>query len=122
MASTSPQPIDPRTAAIDTMSRDELLQEVHRLDSLINSPQVIGFIEAVKTEAAHQREQWGDDHDEMKGPEDWFWLIGFLSGKAIRPSISKEKRLHRIIAVAAVCLNWHRRESKRQPSIIPRPK
>lgn len=103
------------------MTPEELREEVRRLDTLINNPQVIGFVEAVKTEAAHQRERWGDDHDEMKGPEDWFWLLGFLGGKVLRPGVTKEKKLHRIIAVAAVCLNWHRHESQRRTSTHPRP-
>ena len=49
------------------------------------------------------------DHT-IKTPEDWFWLIGYLVGKAIRPD-DPGKRLHHIITTAAACLNWHRHEA-----------
>lgn len=111
MAGSEPEVQAPtRREILENMSRDDLLREVIRLDELIRNPQVTDFIEAVRTEAAFQREKWGEDHDAMKAPEDWFWLIGYLGGKAIRPNIPKEKRLHRIIATAAACLNWYRHE------------
>jgi hypothetical protein len=108
--------------------------EVARLDALINNPHTNDFIEAVRTEAAHQLERWGIDHDAGKTDEDWFWLIGYLAGKALHTPIRKdladppdvehrqatqdgeinlsvealrEKQLHRIITVAAAALNWH---------------
>jgi len=84
-----------------------LQKENKRLDTLINNPQTNNFIEAVRIEAAHQRERWPSEHDEGKTNEDWFWLIGYLAGKAIRPDQTLEKCLHHIITTAAVCLNWH---------------
>lgn len=104
---------------IEGWTQDQLVEEVLRLDGLINNPQVTDFLEAVRSESAHQRERWGEDHDSSKRREDWFWLIGYLSGKAIRPDASKEKRLHRIITVAAACLNWYRHEKQRRTSIHP---
>lgn len=79
-------------------------REIIRLDELINNPHTADFVEAVKSEAAYQRERWGSDHDAGKTDADWFWLIGYLAGKAIH---KPEKQLHHIITTAAACLNWH---------------
>ncbi len=81
--------------------------EVKRLDALINNPHTENFLESVRLEAAHQRERWGAKHDAGKQASDWFWLIGYLAGKAIRPEQPEQKRLHHIITTAAACLNWH---------------
>lgn len=89
------------------MSESELAaanREIDRLVALINNPHTNSFLDAVRLEAAHQRERWKAEHDSGKEDADWFWLIGHLAGKAIhRP----EKQLHHIITTAAVCLNWH---------------
>jgi hypothetical protein len=73
----------------------------------INTPEIADFLQAVHNEALHQRERWGAQHDEGKEDADWFWLIGYLAGKAIRPENTPEKQLHHIITTAAVLLNWH---------------
>lgn len=78
--------------------------EVARLTALINTPHVEDFLEAVRLEAAHQRERWDAEHDDGKADTDWFWLIGYLAGKAVS---KPEKQLHHIITTAAACLNWH---------------
>lgn len=83
-------------------------EEIARLDKLINTPSIHEFMEAVRLEAGHQRQRWAADHDSGKTDADWFWLIGYLAGKALRPQQPQEKRLHHIITTAAVCLNWHR--------------
>lgn len=70
----------------------------------INTPEIHDFIVAVEREALHQRERWAADHDAGKADADWFWLIGYLAGKALH---KPEKRLHHIITTAAACLNWH---------------
>lgn len=85
----------------------DLETENKRLDALINNPHTIDFLTAVRLEAAHQRERWPPGHDAGKTAADWFWLIGYVAGKAIRPDATPEKRLHHIITTAAVCLNWH---------------
>lgn len=94
--------------------------EVARLQALINTPQTGDFVEAVKLEAAHQRERWGAEHDEGKEPHDWFWLLGYLAGKALA---KPEKRLHHIVSSAAALLNWHRHETgeatEMRPGIAP---
>lgn len=83
------------------------------LEKKINTPELVDFAKAVTLEAVHQRERWGEKHDVDKTPEDWFWLIGYLAGKALRAGIdgNKEKLLHHIITTAAVCNNWHAQAS-----------
>ena len=86
-----------------------LLQEVLRLEQLINNPHTDSFLEAVRLEAAHQRERWGTVDDAGKQAPDWFWLLGYLAGKALNAAIKghTDKALHHTISTAAVCLNWH---------------
>lgn len=81
--------------------------ERDRLHALINTAHTLDFLSAVHLEALHQRERWTAEHDEGKQDYDWFWLLGYLAGKAIRPNQSTEKRVHHIITTAAACLNWH---------------
>jgi hypothetical protein len=83
--------------------------EVNRLRALINTPHVDDFLEAVRIEAAHQCERWGTANDEGKSPNDWFWLLGYLAGKAVWSAMhgDREKALHHTISSAAVLLNWH---------------
>lgn len=98
------------------------LIELKRLRELINSPHIAEFLDAVKIEAVHQRERWGVEHDSGKSDADWFWLIGYLAGKALHlahappdavntsvqpPQPIVTKQLHHIITTAAACLNWH---------------
>lgn len=79
------------------------------LDKKLNSPELISFRDAVVLEAAHQRERWGSEHDAGKEPQDWFWLLGYLAGKALRAHIDGDvdKALHHTISTAAVLNNWH---------------
>ena len=71
----------------------------------INTPEIDDFLSAVKNEALHQRERWGGDQDGGKADADWFWLVGYLAGKALHDV--KGKRLHHIITTGAALLNWH---------------
>lgn len=82
----------------------EARNEIDRLVALINHPHTNSFLDAVRLEAAHQRERWAAEHDSGKTDADWLWLIGHLVGKAIH---KPEKQLHHIITTAAACLNWH---------------
>lgn len=88
---------------------EALRTEIERLKTLLNSPHIDDFLESVRIEAAHQCERWGVETDTGKQPQDWFWLIGYLAGKALRAAIDgdKDKALHHTISTAAVCLNWH---------------
>lgn len=79
-------------------------EEYNRLYALIHNPHTTDFLEAVRTEAAFQREHWKAEHDAGKDDADWFWLVGYLAGKALH---KPEKQLHHIITTAAACLNWH---------------
>jgi len=84
-------------------------RELRRLDKLINSPETTDFLEGLKREAAHQRERWGAPHDREKSAEHWYWLVGYLAGKALRAAItgSQEKAQHHCISSAAALLHWH---------------
>lgn len=85
-----------------------LRRRVRQLESLINAPEIVDFQKAVVLEAAHQRERWSSDHDAGKTDADWFWLIGYLAGKALHnPKGDKKKQLHRIVTIAAAAANWH---------------
>jgi hypothetical protein len=88
---------------------EEYRREVLRLTTLINTPELIDFLKAVQIEAVHQRERWGSKRDEGKTAADWFWLLGYLAGKAISADKvgDREKLLHHIITTAAACANWH---------------
>jgi hypothetical protein len=103
-ASSPPAPI--RSALAELRWRRARVTE---LELLINTPHVADFLEAVRVEAAHQVEKWGSEHDDGKGPTDWFWLLGFLAGKAVWSAAhgDREKALHHVITTAAACLNWH---------------
>lgn len=91
----------------------DLKAEVTRLRTLINTPAIDNFLEAVRLEAAHQQERWGTEHDEGKTPADWLWLIGWLTGKAVMSLVKgdRDKGLHHIVTSAAALLNWHRQET-----------
>jgi hypothetical protein len=91
-------------------SAQQRIEELER-DALkyraLHTPEIVDFIAAVEREALFQREKWGADGDAGKTDADWFWLLGYLGGKAIRSDATQEKRLHHIITTAAACLNWH---------------
>ena len=95
----------------------QLQAEVERLTALINTPLLDDFSEAVVREAAHQVERWGASHDASKEPQDWFWTLAYLAGKAMRAHIegNREKALHHTISSAALLLNWHLRILAGQP-------
>ena len=90
--------------------------ERDRLKALINTPEIESFLRAVHIEAVHQVERWGTAHDRAKRPADWFWLVGYLAGKALHAitgnqvtgtAPSREKALHHCISTAAALYNWH---------------
>ena len=83
-----------------------LRAEVERMTALYNTPATEDYMTAVRTEAAHQIERWGTWHDTGKTDPDWFWLVGYLAGKALHDI--RGKKTHHIIACAAALLNWHR--------------
>lgn len=86
-----------------------LRTENKRLRAALDLPEINDFLNGVRREAAHQRERWGTAHDEGKEPHDWFWLIGYLAGKALRAAQDGdlEKLKHHCISSAAALANWH---------------
>ena len=97
-----------------TAERDAALARVRELEGLINTPETEDFVKAVPLEAAHQIERWGVEHDAGKSALDWFWVVGYLSQKAV---VSQQigdvgKAKHHCITTAALCLNWHRHLSR----------
>jgi hypothetical protein len=95
--------------AADVEPIADVVDEYRRLFELVNTPHTNDFLEAVKLEAAHQRQRWGIAHDRSKSAENWFWLVGYLSGKALRAAIdgNREKALHHTISSGAALLQWH---------------
>lgn len=83
--------------------------ELERKAALIDSPETADFLLGVRNEVAHQIAKWGTVHDRAKAPGDWFWLVGYLAGKALAADIAgdREKALHHCISTAAVLANWH---------------
>jgi hypothetical protein len=86
-----------------------LRAEVQRLDGLLNHPELHSFARGVVLEGAHQIARWGTVHDRAKDPQDWYWLVGYLAGKALRAHADgdTEKALHHTISTAAALGNWH---------------
>jgi hypothetical protein len=101
--------------------RDSAIEETARLRSLLNAPQIDNFLESVRVEAAHQCERWGVESDAGKSPTDWFWLLGYLSGKAVWAAThgDREKALHHTISSAACLLNWHAHMSGARTAMRP---
>ena len=100
-------------AGVSLPSRAETLtqaaDELERLTTLVNTPVFEPFDIAVKCEAAHQANKWGTVHDRNKKPQEWYWLVGYLAGKALRSHLSgdRTKSLHHTISSAAVLFHWH---------------
>ena len=86
-----------------------LVVEHRRLLERINTPETEDFFEGVRIEIPHQIERWGTDHDAGKTAADWFWLIGYLAGKALFSFLAGDiiKAKHHTITVAAAAANWH---------------
>lgn len=80
------------------------------MDAAINAPEIARFVDGVMLEAEHQRQRWGESHDAQKEPQDWFWTLGYLGGKALRAALDgdMDKLRHHQITAAALLANWHR--------------
>lgn len=78
------------------------------LKELLSRPEIDEFYDGVVLEAAHQRQRWGDAHDRSKSAENWFWLVGYLSGKALRSAIEgdQNKARHHTISSGAALFQW----------------
>jgi hypothetical protein len=74
-----------------------------------DTPHNSDFMTGVAIEVAFQRERWREAHDRSKSAENWFWLVGYLAGKALFSMIGgdREKALHHTISAAAALAQWH---------------
>jgi hypothetical protein len=83
--------------------------ERDHLRAAINSPEIDAFLRGVHVEAVHQVERWGAATDRAKRPADWYWLVGYLAGKALHAEVAgnADKALHHCISTAAALYNWH---------------
>jgi hypothetical protein len=88
----------------------QLEARVAELNAIINTPHADDFWRAASIEAEHQRQRWGAEGDAGKTPADWFWLVGYLGGKALHAhaAANVEKAEHHVITTAAALANWHR--------------
>src|SRR5262245_61082681 len=79
------------------------------LRELIGKPEIDNFLRAVHIEAVHQVDRWGEANDRAKRPADWFWLVGYLAGKALHAAVAgdRDKALHHCISSAAALYNWN---------------
>ncbi len=130
-----PWPLDDKALAIElrrelsdtqTKLRDAEL-DAERMRAELNTPHTADFLKAVNIEAAHQRARWGTELDAGKSAADWFWLIGYLAGKALEAWKRGDtaKLLHHIVTTAASLLNWHANaigdDTRMRPGIEPPP-
>ncbi|WP_148716450.1 DUF551 domain-containing protein [Chitinolyticbacter meiyuanensis] len=98
------------TPAAPQVDVEALQARIAELEGRINTPHTHEWFEAVRLEAAHQIERWSVEHDAGKQPQDWFWLIGYLAGKALAAALAgnDEKAKHHTISSGAALLNWYR--------------
>lgn len=102
-----------------------VMDELIKLRTLLDTPETEEFDKAVPLEAAHQVKRWGTEHDSGKAPEDWFWLLGYLAGKALLSlkAGDLDKAKHHCISSAAALRNWHAHirsgQSVMRPGIKP---
>jgi hypothetical protein len=84
-------------------------EDCRAMRDLLHRPEIQEFLLGVKLEAAHQLLRWGTEHDRTKGPEDWYWTVGHLAGKALHAQRADDdgKFMHHLISTAAVLANWH---------------
>lgn len=89
----------------------ETVTALEKIDEAINRPELHDFALAVEREAQHQRLRYAPEHDGTKEPQDWYWVVGYLAGKALRSHIDGDydKAMHHAVTTAAVLNNWHAR-------------
>ena len=99
-----------RRRVVDAEFSDDLERALILAGFRPNEPEIEDFITGIRREADHQVERWGEAHDRDKSAENWYWLVGYLSGKALRATIEgdQEKALHHTNSAAAALSQWHR--------------
>lgn len=97
---------------------ERLRADNRRLRGILDQPDPAEFMYATEVEMRYQQAHWGEEHDSGKVDADWFWLIGYLAGKALHrgEDDGRDKLLHRITTVSAAAGNWHRHVRTRASS------
>lgn len=78
--------------------------------AMLQEPGGEQFVAAMRLEAAHQAMRWGLPEDREKSAENWFWLLGFIGGKALRAQLegNRQDAMKHTIEAAACLMHWHR--------------
>jgi hypothetical protein len=99
---------------------EELEAENARLKNLINCPEIVDFRHALCVEAAHQKERWGEEHDQNKSFSDWFMVLNYLLGKLANAywNNDMDKVKHHVITAAAVLANFHKEITRRELLVV----
>lgn len=85
---------------------------VAELNAIIHVPESDEFLKGVSIEAEYQRQLHGVDATEARFDwHQWFWVTGYLLGKALAACKSGEdngdKAKHHLVTTAALLNNWH---------------
>lgn len=113
-------------ARLAAAGNDDAVRAQER-DRVINYPEVRDFLLGVILEAQHQQVRW-QETDPHKADFDWHAVATYLGAKALlNPpqndgTTGKDARLHRIVALAALCANWHAAVLARDEPIEFKPK
>ena len=99
-----------RDVVSEVLEENDVMRDrlVH-LEALINTPELINFVQGAVAEAAHQRNRWGPTHDAYKTMEEWVTVIVHLLAKFVNAGWNNDvdKTLHHLITLAAVAANAH---------------
>ncbi|MFM0226167.1 hypothetical protein [Paraburkholderia dipogonis] len=90
----------------------QLEARVAELNAIIHTPESGEFLKGVSIEAEYQRQLHGIDATEARFDwHQWFWVTGYLLGKALAACKSgegdREKAKHHLVTTAALINNWH---------------
>ncbi|MFM0405249.1 hypothetical protein [Paraburkholderia dipogonis] len=90
----------------------QLEARVAELNAIIHTPESDEFLKGVSIEAEYQRQLHGIDATEARFDwHQWFWVTGYLLGKALAACKSGEgdgeKAKHHLVTSAALINNWH---------------
>lgn len=99
----------------------DAIKALLKVQAAVNSPEIADFAAGVLLESAHQRMRWGTETEAGKAPADWFWLVGYLAGKALHAATAgnRDKALHHCVSTAAALCNWHAALSGADTSMRP---
>lgn len=98
---------------LDALEIDRLRKRVVELEAVICTPENNEFLKGVAIEAEYQRQKHGvDTTDGRFDWHQWFWVVGYLLGKALAAcrngsADNGEKAKHHLVTTAALIYNWH---------------